>query len=73
MTLVDFLPPEDRAAVERLRLELFPGHTPDAVAKKLIRDALIGCGVLPLPASNRSRGARRSAKNTVHLIESARL
>lgn len=60
MTLVDHLPPEDRAALERLRMELFPGHTPHAVAKKLIRDALIGCGVLGLGTKNRSRGARRT-------------
>lgn len=62
MTLVDHLPPDDRAALDRLRRELYPGHTPDAVAKKLIRDALIGCGVMPLPAANRSRGARRTAR-----------
>lgn len=58
MSLVDHLDAEERAAIERLRLELYPGHTPDAVAKKLIRDALIGAGVLALTNKNRSRGAR---------------
>lgn len=63
MTLIDHLPTEERAALERLRRELYPGHTPDAVAKKLIRDALIGCGVLGLGTKNRSRGAQRTTKN----------
>lgn len=58
--MLDRLNPEERAAVERLRTELFPTYTAEAVVHKLLRDALVGCGVLNLPASNRSKGARKT-------------
>lgn len=56
--MLDRLAPDERAALERVRSELFPSFSVEAVARKLLRDALVGMGVLRLPAANRSRGAR---------------
>lgn len=52
--LMDRLAPDQRVALTALRDEIYPGYTLDAVATKLLRDALIGCGVLALPRANRS-------------------
>lgn len=38
--------------------EDFAGKSPEAVARKLIRDELVRMGIMPLPAENRSRGAQ---------------
>lgn len=58
-TLLEHLSADEAAAVRQVRDELFPGHDPDDVARKLLRDALVGMGIMRLPAANRSRGARR--------------
>lgn len=59
MSLSDHLPPDIAAALARAQREEFPRATLDAVAHKLLRDALIGMGIMPLGAKNRSKGARR--------------
>ena len=50
----------EKSALRQLRDELYPEHTLSAVAQKLLRDALVGAGVLKLPRRNRSKGAQRS-------------
>ena len=62
--LLTQLSDEERAALTRLRDELYPTHSLGAVARKLVRDGLVQCGVLDLPSSNRSRGAQRSARRS---------
>lgn len=62
MSPFDSLPPAERAAIETLRREVFPTYSTNAVVLKLLRDALIGAGVLRLASANRSRGARRSTR-----------
>jgi hypothetical protein len=47
------------AALVYLRDTTFPGQPLELLMRKLVQDGLIGCGVLALPAGNRSRGARR--------------
>lgn len=47
------------AALATYRREMHSGRSDEAVAGYLIRDALVGLGVLALPGSNRSKGARR--------------
>lgn len=59
--MLDRLTPEERQALHRLRDELFPRHTVEAVAHKLLRDALIGCGMLRLGTANRSKWAQQKA------------
>lgn len=58
-TLLQHLTGDEVEAVIRVRDELFPGSCPDAVARKLLRDALVGMDIMRLPKANRSRGARR--------------
>lgn len=55
------LPENEFNALTRLRDETFPGQPLDLLARKLVQDGLIGCGVLALPNANRSKGARRYA------------
>jgi hypothetical protein len=57
--ITNHLSPEELQALEKLRSEVFPTYSSEAVAKKLLRDALIGAGVLPLGSANRSRHAGR--------------
>lgn len=67
------LPPErhpltirlDGAAMDALwtvHREDFPRETLEAVAERLLRDALIGMGVLPLGSENRGKGARSGCR-----------
>lgn len=56
------LTPADLAALTKLRDEDFPGHTLEAMAHKVLRDGLIGCGVLSPGGRNRSRGAKAAER-----------
>lgn len=47
-------------ALWKVSREDFPGYTLEALGRKLIQDELIRMGVLDLPSSNRSKGARLS-------------
>ena len=49
-------------ALRKVRDELYPGEPLSAAAAHLLRDHLIGLGVLPLGEANRSRGARRTGR-----------
>ena len=57
--MIDRLTDPEREALTRLRDEMWPRFTLDAVAVHLVRDSLIGLGVLPLPRANRSKWAGR--------------
>lgn len=51
----------DGAAMDALwtvHREDYPGYTLEAVGARLLRDALINMGVLPLGSANRGPGAR---------------
>lgn len=50
----------EASALKRLRDTSFPHLTVRDVAHQLFRDSLIQCGVLDLPAADRSKGARRA-------------
>jgi hypothetical protein len=47
------------AALERLMAERADLKTPGAAASYLLRDALIGLGLLPLGSNDRGAGAKR--------------
>lgn len=53
------LPSREWAALVYLRDTTFPGQPLELVARKLVQDGLIGCGVLSLLPANRSKGARK--------------
>ena len=53
------LEPEVLAALDQFSAEQTPPLSRARAAHAIIRDALIGLGILPLPDSNRARGARR--------------
>lgn len=48
---------EVSAKLATLRRELHPDRTDEQVAAWLIRDALVGCGLLDLPKGNRGKAA----------------
>lgn len=50
---------DEMDALWRLSRETFPGHSLELLARKLVQDSLIACGVLSLSPANRSKGARR--------------
>lgn len=53
------LDPDVIAALERYRLERPDLRTNSEAARYLLRDALIGLGLLPLGEKDRGKGARR--------------
>jgi hypothetical protein len=56
------LAPDEEAALERFRVEHRNGVLPTPLCLRLIvREYLIGVGLLALPQANRSKGARRSS------------
>lgn len=48
---------EVSAKLATYRREMHPDYSDEAVAAYLIRDALIGLGLLPLPAKDRGKAA----------------
>lgn len=50
------------AKLATYRREMHPNHSDEAVAAYLIRDALIGLGLLPLPEKDRGRAAGQNRK-----------
>lgn len=53
------LPGAEWSALVYLRDTTFPGQPLELVARKLVQDGLIQCGVLGLPKANRSKHAGR--------------
>lgn len=47
------------AALVRLRDETFPGQPLELLARKLVQDGLLACGVLALPEGDRGKRAGR--------------
>lgn len=56
-TLSVKLPSDVSAKLATYRREMHPNYSDEAVAAYLIRDALIGLGLLPLPAKDRGKAA----------------
>jgi hypothetical protein len=53
------LPAREWSALVMLRDTTFPGQSLELLARKLVQDGLIGCGVLSLPEGNRGTAAGR--------------
>jgi hypothetical protein len=54
------LPATEYANIVRLRDTMWPGQSLEMVARKLVQDGLIQCGLLELPKRHRSKGARKA-------------
>lgn len=57
--MLDRLTPSEHGALVRFRDETWPTHTLESVAVYLLRDHLIGLGVLPLGKADRGKRAGR--------------
>jgi hypothetical protein len=53
------LSPREWEGFDKLRSETFPERSEEEVLRKLLQDALLGCGVLDLPKGNRGKAAGR--------------